>query len=1075
MYANIVLIAILISLLPATINAQFTLVDRDTEQAVVGSFYQTANQQYGTTDELGRFTLRLASDTVRGKFSHLAYRDTIFAITASQDTYYLNPLARQLPEIKVSSRKARKVRSPRQLLRQSLKSIKNNYPTNRQSRAAVYRELLRRNGDLVQLNEALVEVEISPYGEKHRHRKAWSVGWTRNVFRPHRLNGGFRYLGVHFPEGTQQYAALNDRYRVIDSRISIGPEPDNYYHRLAGGPLGLVWLDKVRLGYDYLDPKGLKDYVYQLVDTVTVNGAFCYHLRFEPAKPGPTKYFALSKTHATGVFSGDLFLTLADLSIVRFTATNAKTIVANYGDPPKVYLQPGFVNTVVNYARTPSGRWQLSTVVAATRSLVDTALVATRVLSFAGDKMKAVDSLNKSNWVFQDYSTTLRNLSYAYHVDFWRAFSQSTFYRTAEELTGSREETASFSEDYFAAPFRFDTVLVPRAIPSKGHKYVNPKRIKDKFAWLADPKDSATTTYLNWENDYYAQFFRRHPVLYDSISVQFAGSVQGWSGPEPPRFGGIDTVLTTKGGNWGFYRVGAEIDTTLLRPTNPPSLGYLVTDYGWTTNKKWFYVLTANRAYDQKIRVYGADGRIAERAAVDDYRWRGDTLYVTENNAQLRTALFSRWTAIGDWETLLQEADPTFEYRLKTLPAGDLILIRESLTEANIFRESSGKWAQASATYPALLAGSGEDGTGCMASISADYLADCRETIHGTCVLAVDSARQEIWLNATGSTDWRRIPLPPGQQYATFDRTVSAHEIVLKTEGVGTYGKQYRIDFASRRLVPISTERPPIDLPGYRDSIVWVPTTDGTSVPCQLRWKMAEQNALKNTVLKVYAAYGNPYLVGHNEVDIALMNLGCAVVYVHARGGGMRGPAWHDAGRAANKQNACTDYLAAARYFADRHPLTPTPLSGYAQSAGGPVLGYAVNMVPELFQAAVFDHAYLDVIGTMSRPELPLTQYEYPEWGDPADKKILAAQRSYSPYQNVREQTYPAMLFLAGRYDQSTPYWQIAKYVAAVREAQQGEAPIVLHTAMRGSHPGTPFGPGLDKLVEQIVFLLANQ
>ncbi|MFT7121653.1 MAG: protease II [Neolewinella sp.] len=66
------------------------------------------------------------------------------------------------------------------------------------------------------------------------------------------------------------------------------------------------------------------------------------------------------------------------------------------------------------------------------------------------------------------------------------------------------------------------------------------------------------------------------------------------------------------------------------------------------------------------------------------------------------------------------------------------------------------------------------------------------------------------------------------------------------------------------------------------------------------------------------------------------------------------------------------------------------------------------------------------------------------------------------------------MLFLSGRYDKSTPYWQVAKTVAALRKANKGDAPILLRTAMRGSHPGTPFGPGQNVRVERMAFLVVN-
>ena len=354
----------------------------------------------------------------------------------------------------------------------------------------------------------------------------------------------------------------------------------------------------------------------------------------------------------------------------------------------------------------------------------------------------------------------------------------------------------------------------------------------------------------------------------------------------------------------------------------------------------------------------------------------------------------------------------------------------------------------------------------------ADYIADCRTNALGTCVIAVRDARHELWGAAGGEKDWRKIPPPSGQHYFSFARG-KAGEITVESEGVGSYGRRYAVDLAAAELREITTRYPPTELTGYRDSIVLVTARDGARIPCQMRWRTDRADSLHGVLLTVYAAYGNPYWMGQSEKDVALMNLGLAVVYVQARGGGARGPAWYEAGRERNKLTACKDYVAALRHFRDRPPLgRRVPLAGYAQSAGGPVLGYALNNHPELLNAAVFDHAFLDVATVMARPELPLTEYEYTEWGDPTDRRIREVQAKYSPYQNIRKQAYPPVLFQAGFHDQSTPYWQIARYVAALRAANGGAETAIFHTEMGGSHPGTPFGPGSARRMEWIGFLV---
>ena len=1058
-------------------NTTINLLDQSGDP-VSGAFWRIDSTRFGVSDRSGIISLTRTAPNNRElqlSISHISFRDTVVQVNPSAGNnlkvvLQLDNVA--LPEISVVGGKPRKFKSPEKLLRMALRAKKKNYPDKITKRTALYREILAYEDCPVNLNEGLLEMEISPYTDKFRLKKSWSEGWDR-YYSSYAIkrSGKYRYLGFRFPEGTQQYAAVNDRYRVLDSRISINEEPHDFYTTFADGGLQLLALDKVRLGYDYLSPKLLKEYRFTLKDSVFVNDAYCYHLEFEPANDEPTKYFVLSKQQSVGAFSGEIFLDQKSLAIVRFKGVNTKVITRNFSSPKDRTVPAGTRTTEVNYARTGDGKWQLAEVVNTSLSTIDSNYKAVRTLYLSDENLEG-GAKNASRWRYHNFQWTLRNLTLNYNEKYWSVFERSSFYQRAKLVSFDCPVSSQPGAEEFRAPFLRDTVYQPTARPMRDLDYVKEKRIRNAWEWLEDPTDSATTNYLKWENDYYDQYFYYRQDELENVSAGFSRRVQG-TPPIAERAAKTDTLLRTFNGQTGAYRIVPEGDTSLLVAVDPLKPGYVFTGFGSSGKGKYYYTVQNSRDYDQLLSVYTVNGDKAERPQIESYLWRKDTLYVTGNDDLLRTNSFSRWTPANGWEDLLEEEDPTFGLRMQITPAGELILISESMTTAYVFAQSTAGWRKEPDPYPALFAGSGMRGRGCKAEVKADYVADCRETDLGTCVLAVNEARHELWVMPKGQTEWKRIALPEGQPHVTFGK-VKNGQIIIDTEGVGAYGQEYTVDFSTKSLLPVTTNYPVVNLPGYRDSIVWVKAPDGEKIPCQLRWKAALKDSLKNTVLKVYAAYGTPALAGHNQEDIALMNLGVAIVYVYARGGGTRGPEWYEAGRAANKIVACKDYLAAARYFHRRNPLGKTTLSGYAQSAGGPILGYGVNEAPELFSAAVFDYAFLDVSGTMARPELPLTIYEYQEWGNPKDKNIREAQSSYSPYQNIREQAYPAMLFLAGRFDQSTPYWQVAKTVAALRKANTGDAPILLRTAMRGSHPGTPFGPGQNTRVERMAFLVGN-
>jgi oligopeptidase B len=111
-------------------------------------------------------------------------------------------------------------------------------------------------------------------------------------------------------------------------------------------------------------------------------------------------------------------------------------------------------------------------------------------------------------------------------------------------------------------------------------------------------------------------------------------------------------------------------------------------------------------------------------------------------------------------------------------------------------------------------------------------------------------------------------------------------------------------------------------------------------------------------------------------------------------------------------------------------------------------------MRPGLYAGVVAGVPFVDVVTTMMDPTIPLTTSEYDEWGDPSDPDAYRLMLSYSPYDNVREADYPAMLVTAGYNDSQVGYWEPAKWVARLRQRMTGGGPVLLYTEMGYGHGG---------------------
>ena len=124
-------------------------------------------------------------------------------------------------------------------------------------------------------------------------------------------------------------------------------------------------------------------------------------------------------------------------------------------------------------------------------------------------------------------------------------------------------------------------------------------------------------------------------------------------------------------------------------------------------------------------------------------------------------------------------------------------------------------------------------------------------------------------------------------------------------------------------------------------------------------------------------------------------------------------------------------------------------------SAGGLLVGAVANMRPDLYKAVILNVPFVDVINTMLDDKLPLTTGEYEEWGNPGNKKYFDYIRTYSPYENVKAQDYPAMFFFTGLNDTRVSYWEPAKMVAKLRKTKTDDNPVLLKTDFFSGHGGS--------------------
>ena len=263
----------------------------------------------------------------------------------------------------------------------------------------------------------------------------------------------------------------------------------------------------------------------------------------------------------------------------------------------------------------------------------------------------------------------------------------------------------------------------------------------------------------------------------------------------------------------------------------------------------------------------------------------------------------------------------------------------------------------------------------------------------------------------------------------------------------------------------------------YRTKRIWASSHDGAKVPITLvHHKDATANGRASLLLYGYGAYGSGTEPSFDANRLSLLNRGIVYAIAHVRGGDEMGYAWYESGKLAAKPNSFLDFIACAEELIEKGYGSAGDIAIVGASAGGMLVGAALNMRPDLWGAVVARVPFVDVLNTMLDDSLPLTPIEWPEWGNPIESKTdFELIQSYSPYDNIKETEYPPILVTAGISDPRVTYWEPAKWVAKLRQNNSGDNPIYLKTNMGAGHFGVSGRySALDELAQVYMFIVEN-
>jgi oligopeptidase B len=300
---------------------------------------------------------------------------------------------------------------------------------------------------------------------------------------------------------------------------------------------------------------------------------------------------------------------------------------------------------------------------------------------------------------------------------------------------------------------------------------------------------------------------------------------------------------------------------------------------------------------------------------------------------------------------------------------------------------------------------------------------------------------------------WHELAFPESVYAASpggtpeFDTTVFRFAYQSMVTPPSIY--DYDLDSRKQTLLKQTEVLGGYDKSQYVTERVWATARDGVKVPLSVVYKKGvKRDGTAPLFLYGYGSYGFGMSPTFSIPRLSLLDRGMVYAIAHIRGGNELGEAWHDDGMLMKKLNTFNDFIDSAECLVKQKWTSQDRLVAEGGSAGGLLIGAAINLRPDLFKAVHAAVPFVDVMNTMLDASLPLTVGEYLEWGNPNEKAAFDYMRAYSPYDNLQKRAYPAILVTTSFNDSQVMYWEPAKYVAKLRTLKADSTPLLLKIKM---------------------------
>ncbi len=637
--------------------------------------------------------------------------------------------------------------------------------------------------------------------------------------------------------------------------------------------------------------------------------------------------------------------------------------------------------------------------------------------------------------------------------------------------------------------------------------------VSDDYFWLKDKdypvvNDQDVLNYLGAENDYFEAQMKPHAPLVESIFQEMKGRLKDDESSVPQKDGAYLY--------WRKFEAGAQYKQWMRRSVSGGPDEVIFDEAKQAEGKEYFRLGAITISDDDRLLAYATDTDGSERFTIKireiatGKEWddeipgtNGSIVFSKDGKQLLYTPVNDQWraekvmlhtlgTPIADDKILYHENDQGFQVgigmthserfivlstgdnetsELRLLPADNslaspiLIRARKKGVEYDVedhddtlFIHTNEDSTQFS-LKTARLSSPGEWVTRIAANPNF-YMTGISTFADFFVVEGRERGLDQVEIHPYAGGPAKRIPFPEASYSAGLDENpeYKTDKLRLSYESMVTPDTVSEYDVASGNIATLKVQEIPsgYDASQYETERVEITARDGTQVPVSIVYKKGfKKDGNGPLYLYAYGAYGYAIPPGFSTVRLSYLDRGFAYAIAHIRGGDDLGQQWQLDGKLKKRTNTFNDFVDAAKGLIALGYSRPGRIVAAGGSAGGELMGVVVNTNPELWGAVAAHVPFVDVLNTMQDESLPLTPGEWPEWGNPIiDKDAFTLIQSYSPYDQVKAQSYPPMFVTAGLNDPRVTYWEPAKWVAKLRANKTDRNILLLKTNMGAGHGG---------------------